>query len=271
MNNRVLKLRPDDYWNIVEHESWFTEMARKGLLLKKVGVLFTHFERGSQQEMKYRIEVSKKPLSEEQLDYYEASGWQYVTSYHYFHVFSSPANLGAPEIHTDPAEQAYTLQELNRQLKFNVIVTFFATLLNIGFSWAIFFLDGTPIFQLVQGSSTQLLIVLSMLILAIHSLRAAISTRRLINNLQFGKPLQHDRPMKKSRFLRHMYGMIALIIGMLCCISAFFQIFFMESMTITKEDEASIISLASIEQNDALIGDEFSMDDLDYTNYFRKE
>lgn len=33
----VRKWRPDDYWRIGEHESWFQDMALEGLHLKKIG------------------------------------------------------------------------------------------------------------------------------------------------------------------------------------------------------------------------------------------
>ena len=67
--------------------------------------------------MHYRIEVTpKNVINDEQIDLYEANGWDYVTSVQNFHVFSSPVERNAPEIHTDPAEQSYTLHQLNEKL-----------------------------------------------------------------------------------------------------------------------------------------------------------
>ena len=40
MNKTVHKLRPSDYWRIGEHESWFADMAAKGIPSKKDGDTF---------------------------------------------------------------------------------------------------------------------------------------------------------------------------------------------------------------------------------------
>lgn len=109
MNKTVYKLRPSDYWRIGEHESWFADMAAKGFQLKKMGLQFVQFIKGEPKEMKYRMDVSiNKKISPELIQMYAESGWDYVTSNNFFHVFSSPVELNAPELHTDPAEQSYT-------------------------------------------------------------------------------------------------------------------------------------------------------------------
>ena len=102
-------LRPSDYWHIGEHESWFSDMALEGLHLKKVGIHFVKFTKDNRKQMKYRIDVSQgMKITPEQEEMYLENGWFYVTSYGEFNVFSSQVEANAPELHTDPAEQAYT-------------------------------------------------------------------------------------------------------------------------------------------------------------------
>ena len=104
----------------MEHENWFADMAAKGFHLKKMGIQFVKFVKGEPKEMRYRIDVSiAKKLTPEQIQMYAESGWDYVTSNKYFHVFSSPVERNAAELHTDPAEQSYTLKELDKKLAMN--------------------------------------------------------------------------------------------------------------------------------------------------------
>lgn len=113
MAKTIRKLRPSDYWRIGEHESWFADMAAEGLYIKKMGKFFAKFVKGEPNKMKYRIEVtSGQGITPDQMDLYSDNGWEYVTSYNVFHVFSSPAILNAPELHTDPGEKLLLLKYL---------------------------------------------------------------------------------------------------------------------------------------------------------------
>lgn len=106
--------------------------------------------------IEYRIEVTdRKLISYEQIDLYEENEWKYVTSYQWFHVFSSPTEDNAPEIHTDPAEQAFTLQRLSKKLVFYLIWISLGVALILGMLLAMWFLDGTPVLRLVEGYVVQ--------------------------------------------------------------------------------------------------------------------
>lgn len=272
MTKLVRKLHLNDYWNLVEHESWYTHMAQQGLFLKKKGTFFTYFEERPQRQMKYRIEVSKKALDVAQLDFYEAAGWDYVTSYNYFHVFSSPKEMNAPEIHTDPTEQAQTLKKLNRLLMFNWIFTIFCAIFSTSMFWAIFFLDGTPVRQLVQGMTTsQLLLPLFMFFLMLQTAQAALPIRRLKKNLSSGIPLQHDIPWTKKKFKQHAWVVLYVGVALLHLFFSSMQLYMVERGTLAVEQhELSVVPLAAIENNAALIREEHLGNGIDYGNMYEK-
>ena len=194
MNKTVYKLRPSDYWRIGEHESWFADMAAQGLYLKKMGIHFAKFVKGEPQKMRYRIDVSmKKRLPAEQIEIYAESGWDYVTSYGHFNVFSSPDELEAPELHTDPAEQSYTLRELDKKLRFNAVVVIIGMILMMGMLGSIWFLDGTPTLVVVEGYAIQQTILAIFIgYTAYTSLQAALSIRDLRKRLVEGKAIDHQ-------------------------------------------------------------------------------
>lgn len=272
MNKTVRKLRPSDYWRIGEHESWFQDMAAKGLHLKKIGIHFAHFVKGEPKQMRYRIDVSmKKKILREQIDIYAESGWDYVTGYGNFHVYSSPEERNASEIHTDPAEQSYTLKELDKKLAFNAGMVVVAVLLMVGMLASIWFLDGTSTYILVDGSAvTQTILSLIIGYLAFNSLQAALSIRALRKDLVAGKPIDHHAPWKKRHRVNSVIAFLVTIVAGLSAIVPFIQIVKMDTKTLPEvSTDLPIVRLADIEQNPALVrGESEFIDDVDWANRY---
>ncbi len=271
MTKIVRKLRPTDFWRIGEHESWFSDMSAKGLHLHKMGLHFAHFKIGDPKRMEYRIEVTKKKgMPYEQSEMYEEIGWDYVTSYQFFHVFSSPEENHAPELHTDPMEQSYTLDQLKERLILNFTGTLIGFLLIIGMLLAIWFLDGTPVLRLVEGHAIQLTI-LSLIILynVFYSTRAMISIQALRRNLQEGKAIDHHAPWEKSLHKNTAFSIVFIAIALVSAILPFVQLFKHETFTLPENDSnLPIVRLADIEQNSLLVRDEYYIDEIDWANRY---
>jgi len=180
MSKNVLKLRPTDYWRIGEHESWFADMAAKGLHLKKVGLQFAKFEKGEPRDIRYRIDVNKDELKDEQKVLYKEYGWDYVTTYGKFNIFSSPEVLGTPELHADASEQSYTLKALDKQLHQNVVIMSMLMILFLGMMLSIFFLNSTPFLSMVEGQFLQqCILVVTELYVFYTAIQASSSIRAL--------------------------------------------------------------------------------------------
>lgn len=261
MSNIVRKLRPSDYWRIGEHESWFADLAAEGLHLKKMGIHFAQFVKGEPKKMKYRIEVSiKKKIASEQIHMYEDAGWDFVTSYQSFHVFSSPVERNAQELHTDPAEQSFTLKDLDRKLAMNASIVTIGMILILGMLFSIWFLDGTPTFALMEGGVIQQTILAFFIgYMAYTSLQAAISIRSLRKGLVEGKPIDHRAPWKKHYRLHSIIAFLFTILVGLSAIIPFVQLVKMDTKTLPEESpHLPIVRLADVEQNPALVRDESS-------------
>jgi len=109
MSKIIKKWILDDSWAIGRNESWFSDMAKRGLHLKKIGRQFAHFEKGEVKQTEYRVDVFNEPPIDEQLQIYKECGWNLVTKNREFYIFSSSDPSCTIELHTDPAEQSYTL------------------------------------------------------------------------------------------------------------------------------------------------------------------
>ena len=90
-------------------------MSLKGLHLHKVGTHLAHIKKGEPKRIEYRIEVTeKKRFSGEQVDLYEENCWEYITSYQWFHVFSSPTENNVPGwIKVESIHQAFLRKSIN--------------------------------------------------------------------------------------------------------------------------------------------------------------
>jgi len=273
MNKTVRKLRPSDYWRIGEHESWFADMAAEGLHLKKMGLHFAHFVKGEPKKMRYRIEVSiNKKIIPEQIEMYAENGWDYVTSYNFFQVFSSPVERGALELHTDPAEQSFTLKQLDKKLALNAGIVAVALILMIGMLSAVWSLDGTPTLVLVEGVAVQQTI-LSVIIgySAYTSIQAALSIRALRKDLIEGKPIDHRAPWEKRYRLNSIIALVFILLAGLGAILPAVQLIKGDTKTLPEANlDLPIVRLADVEQNSALIREKSSYisDNVDWGNRY---
>ena len=272
MTNMVRKLRPTDYWRIGEHESWFSDMSLQGLHLHKMGTNFAHFKKGEPKRIEYRIEVAKnKSISDEQIDMYEENGWDYVTSYNYFHVFASPVERNATELHTDPAEQAYTLQQLSKRLILNVIVGAVGFAFIVGMLGSTWFLDGTPILRLVEGFIIQQSIIFMVFLYGVYfSIRGMLAIRALRRNLKEGKAINHHAPWEKMLRKNTAFSIVFVTIALASTALPWIQILKSETVTLPEGDsDLPFVRLADIEQNPMLVREEYFMKDgVDWANRY---
>ncbi|UII54242.1 DUF2812 domain-containing protein [Cytobacillus spongiae] len=273
MGKMVWKLRPSDYWRIGEHESWFSDLAAKGLHLNKMGVLFVKFEKAEPKQMRYRIDISmNKKLTEDQIIMYKDNGWGLVTSYSYFHVFSSPVECNANELHTDPAEQSFTMQELDRKLTSNTLIVLLAMIAIIAMNGSLLFLEGTPIMQLVKnGALQQTMLTLFLLYTSFNTFQASRSIRSLRKNLWEGKPINHQARFKRRSHVHSILSIILVIIIGFSAAIPFTQIFIHDTKTLPiKNSSLKVVRLTDIENNPNLVRESptYVRDGVDWGNRY---
>lgn len=263
MGEIVRKVRPTDYWRIGEHESWFSDMALEGYYFVKMGTHFAHFKKGEPRKMEYRIEVTdNKRISNEQIDLYEDNGWNYITSYQYFHIFASPEERLATEIHTDPAEQAFTLQSLIKKFRFNTYAVSICILLLIGILSALWFLEDTPFLSMVEGFLIQETLITIVILYSFYTvIRGMISIRMLQMNLNEGKAINHSAPWRKKIKINQIASIFFIIFALGCAVLPFIQILKSETLTLPVEDTTlPFVRLVDIEQNEQLERDVYMIE-----------
>lgn len=218
MLKTIYRLKPGGSWRIGELESWLSHMSEKGWHLKCIGGKFAKFTKGEPKKIKYRVEVSSKTefLSDEQIEMYKEFGWTYIDNwfndgFRRSYVFSSPEELNSPELHTDPAEQSFTLKDLNKNLRHGILLIGLLVLITLGMFYSIFFTDNVPYLNLVRHSNLFIPLT-TMLFLFGGLLSNFFALRKLKKQLLQGKFINHKANWRLSLFLTRFSNFTFLII-----------------------------------------------------------
>jgi len=267
MRKTVIKIMPRGYWAIGELESWFSDMAQKGLLLKRIQGNYAVFFRAEPLQMRYRIDISPNvQKSQEQVELYAESGWFFVTNAAEYFIYASLAESNAPELHTDPAEQAFSLNRLLKKSVITAVIFFFLLVL---FS-VLGFLKPTFSLDFVEGDFIIIFVVAMYSFILYQEFRALTAILKLKRTLTEGKLINHSAPWKKHRTVR--ITLFSVFIVTLIPIAIFHFISFGNIKTETLPEATNtlpIVRLADIEQNPDLIrGPANIYDNVDNNNYY---
>jgi len=273
------RLRPNDVYQIGEHESWFRDMAKQGLHLEKMGVRFARFRKGTPEKMQYRVDLFpgiEDPLGQQQKDFYKKYGWEFVTKYGKFCVYRSRDDENAPELHTDMEEQAHTIKELEKSLRgLTFFVLAMIALIMVMILWMWMF-SNTLILDLVEGNAVQQVLIFALEIyVGATSLQSWFSIRRLIDDLKSGHPINHYAPWKKRRYISFIMFFLILLIGGAACLIPVMHLTQDTERNLPRVTDNSlpIIRLSEIEQDVRLerLEESVASGEVDWQNYYRSE
>jgi len=269
MGKLVRRLMLDDIYAIGRNESWFSDMAKKGLHLKKFGPIFIYFEKGESKNTKYRIDYIKEEPSQEQLDVYHDCGWDFVTSNGKFYIFSADEKSCTTELHTDPVEQGFSLSELNKQLKTRFIIVSLAMMLFFGMIFGIYFFMDEPFLYMIEGQFVQQMLVVLVEIYVFYSvIRNYLAIRNLKKSLLQGKAINHKEYYRKARLTGGILASLFLPMALFTAMIPFVESAKSEDYTLPETNtNLPVIRLIDIEQNPKLMREEgYRRNDVDWAN-----
>lgn len=269
MGKIVRRLLLDDIYAIGRNESWFSAMAKKGLHLKRFGRLFVYFEEGEPKETEYRIDYIKGSPAQEQLDVYKDCGWNFVTKTGEFYVFSADKKLCATELHTDPVEQGFSLSDLNKQLRSNLIILSIAMLFFLGIMLSIYYFNDEPFLFMIKGQFVQqMLLVIVELYVFYSVIRNYRAIHELKHSLLQGTEIDHNEDYRKARLLGGILAGIFLPVALITIIIPFVDVAKSKDYTLPEGNvNLPIIRLAEIEKSPNLMREKgFHGNNVDWAN-----
>ncbi len=219
----IKKLLPVNIYDIAEVESYFSMMAEKGLFIKKVG-FFANFQKDIPQKTVYRLEPvtkTQRTPSSEMIEYYEEEGWIYVcTISHVFRVFRSIVEH-PKELHTDPINQSYTFEFLNKKLKFAYLVSLLAVPWLVGMILFSIVLNPHPVLYTVRYGQSSYMIMMCLFIF--YSVSQVITNRKKMNiltkQLQTGASLNHQRHYRRN-YAPYVFNGLIILFSILTIVSS---------------------------------------------------
>lgn len=208
-SKRKVKLLIFDEWELEEQESWLQDMAGNGWHLVHFAFGFAEFVKGEPAKIQYRLEVAAKnrQLEDEQIELYEAAGWEHVTSRRFIHVFREKKAGETVEIHTDPVIQAGSIKRLKRNiLSRGFTITFFTILIIILQGYR--FINPTSYDLLENNLLSNIIFTLIYLLLAVYMIRGMIHISLLIRKLKRNEMFNHEKPYQRKKIMRKVFFLI---------------------------------------------------------------
>lgn len=176
-------------------------MALEGLFIKKVGRVFCLFERAEPEPMKYRIVPARSmPMTMQMKKASAENGWDYVTSYSVFHLFSLPVRANAPEQQIPPADYAERLKRLSDRYYTVILGITVYAILQIAGVFINFAESETPYLDMLDSTPLAIILLLIFLMcLLTNSIITAVSINKLMKSLSAGNTIDHNAPWQKER------------------------------------------------------------------------
>jgi hypothetical protein len=182
-------------------------------------------------------------------------------------------------LHTDPAEQAYSLMELQKKFKRDIVIVMIyivSLILILSTSlrpWTAFWLPGgTPILALVEGTNSIILLSLLICYMLYSSIHSAISLNKLCKRMIEGKPINHHAPWKKQHVITSTIALIYTIAFIFVFVTPFVQIAMTKTHVLPEaKTDLPIVRLADVENNPELIRKDSEDSDREINIYTKKQ
>lgn len=236
------RLHPEEF-SLGDTEQFYADMAKKGLRLVKRGIYFSKFEKTEPMDRIYRIELAmpgfldEPDLPEEQVAFYEESGWQLAARSGLVHIFEAPAGTAVMELYSDPREQLPAMKKYRNRHIWSTLGVFawLAFLVLIGRSMG--GMDGDLLGELMKNwaKATSHYLGLGLLFLdgVIALIWGFIRVTAMTARAKQGKPLDR-RPHLLSRLYRGFSRTV------LVCVAVCFLLTLAELFTVDKYDMPAV-------------------------------
>ena len=214
----VRRLVPVDYLDLDGLELWLEDMAAKGLHFQKFGTFFARFRPGEPARVRYHAEPTEKgwtTIPVQAADYGDM-GWNYVGKIGYLALFRA-ADPDAPEFHTDPVAQSYTLDRLTKRLtRFVWLLLAMMAALVAFMVWARLDSSFGLVLSLVRsGSLYTNLVILADVALILYFSWEVWGLCRLRRRLRAGIPHQRPGCWRHTGLVRQGYTLLLSIAALI--------------------------------------------------------
>ena len=210
-------------YRINEFESWLSYNASKGLFVKKIGKLFTEYEKADKEEMEYRVEITDVDFTFERMQMYYEAGWECVSRFNMGYIFASPKENKPIEIYTDSESYLPVVDTLRANTKGLSIALIVIAVICIIPMIYIILMGGTPYKNIVENSSPFYTIFINILLVTV-GLRSFNHSYKLKKSILKNKVINHKPNWIKAYVAEVVNTGISIIILILISINFIYSI-----------------------------------------------
>lgn len=221
---RTYKITPVSVYDVRGLESWLEDMARRGLFLKRLRPVFSTFERGPAQPLRYRLEPCRRIMDDAppqaMLDLYQDFGWDCICDVNSELLVFATRDPDAPEPHSDPELQGQLWKKLYRSKRRGFLFILAVTLALLVWLPVFLFGKGAPTLTLLTTTAPILIVYLVFFLVTLPGYWAEAQRLGLIvKQLEEGVPLDH-----RSTYPRRRWSEIATLVTTLVLFAAVFTV-----------------------------------------------
>ena len=268
MSDIVRKLMVNNMMEMGKVENWLHHLSMEGIHLKKLGSLFSTFEKGSSRNINYRIDILEKKKRKDKIDFHENRGWVLISNLNDFHVFSSDKNNELLELYENPKDQMESVMSLYSKMKINFIIGVISLLVFLGLMVALISIDNFYL-NMVEGYIiNQLLLLIFQMYIFFSIFKNYFIIRKLKKTISEGNRINHNEPYNKNRIgLIVFYSLYFPMLIMLVCLPFIKIAKDKEYMLPYEKDQLPAVRLYDIEKNKDLVREKgTSKSDIDFLN-----
>ncbi len=234
------------------YESWLSDMAGKGLILKKAGRLYNRFTVSEPREMEYRIQFIGNPVSEETRSKYQKSGWTYVNTISEYSIFCHDTKQN-----TSPAEEEIIQSGMNFNYVTRNFTMTYATMavLAITLFWFLYvsiLSSPFPLLNTISSLLSLLFLLTGAATMITYSLKNTFEFRKLRQAFLEGRKFNHHMPWRQYHrtacaVLLVLTSMLLINIGADLYGSRHTFRYYNEKPPVTATEEVPLLHLSDIE------------------------
>lgn len=211
-------------YNVLEFESWLSDLALKGLYLHHIGHFFAYFYYDKPSRIEYRIDIDKLSNLSEKTDLYFLYNWNYITTKGDISIYNCLSEQFKQEIHTSSMVQSYSLKKIKRKKDFSFIIMVIFIISTILLNFNLLFYNKTPILNLVNEGTQYIYIFFVNFLLLLIIIKDYIDIFKIYNLLLKNNEINHHISWKKSNNFIKILLFFTTISILICSINIFFTI-----------------------------------------------
>lgn len=211
------QLPPCSIYDVPAMEAWLTDLAHKGLYVKKAGGRLFAFAYEEPSDTCYRLEPAandsgkKLPPCDMQDDYANA-GWEFAAVLQKSFFIWHSLRPDADELHSDPLIHSSAYEQIFRRLRTNAVSTTLLALVTLAMYVCGMLLSPQPVTLFLASPSMPLLVAFN-LISCIQAGKQFYDIYRLKRSLAGGFPASHRKNYRRGLILRRTADIFTILLA----------------------------------------------------------